>query len=468
MGGWSLIVEGEAVASKRKNRNVGVRRHVSQRIRNLVEIQQNVLNRTMRTSEYKHEQRVSGQEKVRDIAKLCFHPSHIQHQLLTLVAERRIDRALIHHTYASRKGYGQTRAAMQIRRNIRRGKDVYMWYGQGDICKYYDSMPHALLRGNLCRLFKDDEFINAFMEPFERFSSTGKSIPLGIRPSQLAGNVGLMTLDRLATEELHCYGYVRYLDDFVFLGKTKGEVKRKMKAIRSHVESLGFKMHEPKIRRVSEGLDMMGFVFYGIRNDMFWRKADKRRWLRRRSKVTNPRRLRELDDAAWGMLKWGNTHCKRLFHKKTGIRRQFKENNDMGVKLSCTGMIRTERSDKNGIPFIEAPNIAMSVVLGKPVEVKRVVKGLHTAHGGGRYALLISFMGDDYKLIVNAVGIKTFLDDMERNGVTRVKTVFIDHGSNRYDVDADRTELLEVNGLPIEECDGKIVFTHTKEEITFK
>ena len=112
MAVWENIVEAEKVSTKRKATNFGVKKHKETRWQNLCEIQQHVLNRTMRTGDYKHEQRVSGQDKMRDIAKLHFHPSHIQHQLLTLVAERRIDRALIRHTYASRKGYGQTAAAL--------------------------------------------------------------------------------------------------------------------------------------------------------------------------------------------------------------------------------------------------------------------------------------------------------------------------------------------------------------------
>lgn len=465
MADWNTIVEAEAVSTKRKVDNLGVKKHKKQWMKNLVEIQQNVLNRRMRTAEYRHEQRISGQDKMRDIAKLHFHPSHIQHQLLTLVADRRIDRALIRHTYASRKGYGQIKAALRIRDYLRAHRGEDLWFAQGDICKYYDSIPHAVLRQNLCRMFKDTEFIDAFMEPFERFSSNGYKIPLGIRPSQIAGNVVLMGLDRLATEGAHCDGYVRYLDDFVFFGTSKWEVKYKMKMLRKYIEGLGFILHEPKIHRVSEGLDTLGFVYYGTRNDMFWRKSNKRRWLKRRSHVTNPKRLRELDDAAWGMLKWGNTHCKRLFHKKTGVQRKFEKK--MGVSLSKVGLKRSERTDSKGVPFIDAPKASMSMVLNKPIEVHKVVKGVTTSHGGGRYALSIMFMGDKYKLIVNAVGIKSFIDDIEKQHVTKFKTVFIDLGSCHYDVDPNRTEILEVEDRSVEEYNGKIVFSDTKEEVMF-
>lgn len=463
MAVWETIVEAEAVSTRRKLRNCGVRKHAEHRWENLVEIQQSILNRTMKTGEYQHDRRKSGQDKWRDIAKLKFHPNHIQHQLLTITAERRVDKALIRHTYASRKGYGQTAAALQVKKYLQQHRGEDLWYGQGDMTKYYDNMPHALLRSRLERMFKDKAFVDAFMEPFERFSEDGKGIPLGIRPSQLSGNIGLMLLDRYATEVLKCKGYVRYLDDFVFFGKTKGEVNRKMKRLQAFAKALGFEMHVPKVHRVSEGLDILGFVFYGTKNDMFWRKANKRRWLRRRAKVTNPKRIRELDDAAWGMLKWGNSHCKRLFHLKTGDKRTFKGKGKMGISLNRCGFKPTARLDKNGNPFIDAPKVSMEMIAGKPVEVMQVVKGIKTCNGDGRYALRLFFMGGEYKFIANASGIKQFCDDMEAHRVTRWKTVFYDRGGKRYDVDADKTEILEVDGRAIKEKNNRIVFADNDE-----
>lgn len=467
MAVWENIVEAEAVSTKRKSSNFGVKRHKAMRWHNLCEIQQIILEGRMRTAEYQHEQRVSGQDKMRDIAKLHFHPSHIQHQLLTLTADRRIDRSLIRHTYASRKGYGQTAAALRIRDYLRKHRGEDIWYAQGDVCKYYENIPHDLLRQKMNRLFKDARFVDAFIEPFERFSDTGKSIPLGIRPSQQGGNLALSGLDRFAVEEVHCDGYTRYLDDFLFFGDTKGEVKRKMKRLQAYVEQLGFKLHTPKIHRVSEGLDMLGYVYYNTRNDMFWRKSDKRRWLKRRARVTNKRRIRELDDAAWGMLKWGNSHCKRLFHLKTGDMRNFKTDRQMAVKFNDTGIKIEERKDANGVKFIDFPPVTMAVLKDKPIRICDWAKGITTKHGKGRYALNIIFAGEHYKLIVNAGEIKTFVDSLERNNVTLAETVFYDGGNKTFCVDYTKTTIIEVDGREIEERDGKTYFKGTEEEISF-
>lgn len=463
MAQWENIVEAENVATKRKNRNPGVQRHIKSRFKNLCEIQQMVLEGRMRTDEYMHEQRISGQNKLRDISKVYFHPSHIEHQLLTMAADRRVDRSLIRHTYASRKGYGQIACALSIKKNLRKYRGQDRWYAQGDIRKYYDSIDHQLIGCGLEHLFKDKKFVKAFIEPFERFAPEGKGIPLGIRPSQSTGNLVLSPFDHFMTEENRCADYKRYLDDFMFTGATKGEVRRKMKRAAKYLAERGFTLHEPKIHRISEGIDMMGFVFYGVRNDGWWRKTDKVNWLKRRARVTNPKRLRELDDAAWGMLKWGNSHCKRLWCMKTG--RIIKKNKV--VKISNCGIKRTERVDANGTPFFDAPRIGMSLLLGKPVETDKWIANIKTSQGEGRYAVRVIFMGDTYKLIVNAAEIKTFFADMTRNKVTRLRTVFIDRGSMHYGIDEEQTEILEVDGRKVEEDNGKVVFSDTKEEVSF-
>ena len=456
---WDNLKEAEATCCKRRMSNYGLRTPLQQRLRNLVDIQQMILNRTIHTGEYKHEQRISGQDKLRDIAKLKFHPSHIWHKVMVDVLSRRVDKALIRNTFASRVGYGQTRAALRIKTYLQKHKSEAIWYAQGDFVKYYDNIHHVHIRQQLERLCKDKEFVDAFIEPFAKFSANGKSIPLGINPSQTAGNLVRIPFDRFACEVVGCKGYTSYLDDFVFFGKTKGEVKAKINRLFKFAREYGYKLHTPKIRRISEGLSTMGYVFYDGGN-MYWRRSDKRRWLKRRSKVTNPMRLRSIDSAAWGMLKWGNRDCKLLFRIKTG--RKYKYSNhkykiNMGILLSKAGIKRTERTDANGRPFIDKPKISMSMVLGKPVEITRWVKGIKTSQGENRYGLEIVFMGGVYKLIVNSCDIKTLVDDMEIAHVTRFKTVFYDKGGLHYSYHEESTEILEVNNRRIEERGGVTV-----------
>ena len=466
---WDNLVNAEATCCRGSMYNCGVQKHIKNRWHNMVSLQKMILDRTIRTGEYKHEQKVSGQDKLREIGKLKFHPNHIWHKVLVDVMTRRVEKALISNTYASRVGYGQTRAAIHIKNYMQKHKYEIRWYGQGDFMKYYYNIRHEHIRQRLQRMFKDEEFINAFIEPFTKFSSDGKSIPLGINPSQVAGNLIRMPFDRFATEIVKCNGYTSYLDDFVFFGKTKGEVTAKMKRLVKFAKDYGYDLHTPKIRPISSGLDIMGYIFYEG-GDMFWRRKNKNKWLRRRSKVSNPVRLREIDAAAWGMLKWGNRDCKLLFRAKTGRKYRYAKNNyhvDMGVLLNKAGIKRTERTDSNGKPFIDRPKISMAMILGKPVEVTRWVKGIKTSQGENRYGIELSFMGDYYKLIVNSCSIKTLIDDMDAAGVTRFKTIFNDKGGFHYSCQEEATEILEIKGRKIEERDGIAVYADSKEKVIF-
>jgi hypothetical protein len=450
---WGNLKEAERVSVKRKLSNYGVKLHLLRRIGNLVEIQQSMIDGSIHTSTYKHEYRISGQGKLRDIAKIDFHPSHIYHQSLVLAAEPRVETSFFRHSYASRKGYGQCKAALTTIGWIKEHRDETAWYAKGDIKKYYEHIPHSLLRDNLSRLVKDKRFISAFMEPFEAYSENGTGIPLGIRPSQLAGNLALNRFDRFVKEVLRVKYYIRYLDDFVIFGRTKGEVKLNMKRAEKYLQDIGFETHVPNVNRTENGLDFLGYIH--TRRGMFWRKSNKTAFLKRLSRVTNIRRRREIMSAAWGMLKHGNKHCIR-FAKMNGI--NFKK---MNIR-------RSAMTDANGNKIIDATTISMRVILNQPVTIHEWVSGVKTSHGEGRMALRIVFNNNMYKLIVNAAPIKTLIAELERLGVTRFETVFIERGANKYDIDESRTNILAINGKDVEEnVDGNIVFSDSKQKIEF-
>ena len=441
--------EADRVATRRK-KSYGVRKHSRQWLRDLVELQGSIIARTIRTGRYVSMTLWNG-KKERQISKLHFHPSHEWHQSLVLVSHDRIERALIRHTYASRIGYGQVAGALQVKRWLRQEADGCAWYAQGDIRHYYANISHALIRRGMERLFKDKEFIDAYMEPFERFAPDGMGIPLGIRPSQDAGNVALMGFDRFVKDELHVHLYLRYLDDFVIFGKSKGEVKRCMKRMRTFLAGLGFEMHEPKIRPLRCGLDFLGYVFRE-NGEMWWRKSDKTAWLRRRAHVTNARRLTEIDSAAWGMVKWGNRHCRRLFKMETGI-----DLNELGIHLP-------DKTDKTGKRIIDAPKITTAIILGKEIEVVDWVKDVTTSYGGGRYAVEVVFFGSRHKLIVNSPSMKQLIDAFDRAKVTSFRAVVVDKGASHYEF--TKVRVLAINHRNVAKTDdGRLVYADTNEEV---
>lgn len=292
---WHNLKRAEESATKGKTKRHDVKKHIDRRIKNLCEIQQGLIDGSIRTGEYKHTQVVSGQNKIRDISKLDFHPNHIYHQSLVIAGQERAERNLIYDTYASRNGKGQIAGALRVKKWLIEHPDETIWYGQGDVKKFYDSISHDVLRDVLNSIYKDKMYVKAMMEPIDKFGDTG--IPLGIRPSQIIGNLILSGFDHWAKEQMGMKFYIRYMDDYVVLCKTKGEVKRFMAEANEKLESLNFVTHVPKIHRVEKGLSFLGYIIFPGGN-LYWRRRNKALWLKRRSKVTNKKRLSEIDSAA--------------------------------------------------------------------------------------------------------------------------------------------------------------------------
>lgn len=450
MWDWGTLKQADKTACHRK-KNYGVKKHAGQWLKDLVHVQELIYNRQMKTGNYKFETRISGQDKVRQIAKLEFMPNHIEHQCLVIAGDKRIEKALINHTYASRIGYGQIKAAMQIKRWLVEHPEECAWYGQYDIVHYYATCQHSILENNLRRIFKDEEYIQAYMEPFRVFAPDGVGFPLGARPSQGGGNLELMTFDRFMKETVRVKHYLRYLDDFVVFGRTKGEVWRYMKRAEKFLNELGFELHAPKVRPISEGLNMLGFVSYEG-GDQYWRKSNKRRWLKHRARLSNPRRIAELDSAAWSMLSWGNRHCKKLYVMKTGISME-----QLGIKMP-------EKRDKDGKRIIDAPKISTSTVLGNEIEVVDWVRNVKTVHGEGRYALELILYGRHHKLIANSTDIKAVIDAMEGAGVTSFTATMRDKGGNRFCFENVCVTSIRKRKIMQAE-DGKVCFEDTGEQV---
>lgn len=137
----------------------------------------------------------------------------------------------------------------------------------------------------------------------------------------------------------------------------------------------------------------------------------------------------------------------------------------MGVELNNLGIRKLERVDKNGAAFFDCPKINMGMVINKPIEILRVARNATTSYGEGRYILEVRFMGDMYKLITNSIRIKSILDNLLEIKATRIKTVIIDLGGRNYDIDVNKTVILEIDGRPIEMLNGITVYSDTKEAV---
>ena len=189
---------------------------------------------------------------------------------------------------------------------------------------------------------------------------------------------------------------------------------------------------------------------------MFWRKSDKRKWLRRRSKITNKKRLEELDASAKGACLHGNRYCKQLYSMITGFK--F---NKIGVQK---GVFKRE----DGSLFFDVKNIQFSMLQDKEVTVIKHQSDVKTSKGEGRMYILIELDGKQYKFCTNSTQIKGYIKILSDHRVTKFKTIFIDNGRNHYSMDVDQTEIIEVDGREI--CtgdDGNAIYSDDGTTVDF-
>jgi len=90
----------------------------------------------------------------------------------------------------------------------------------------------------------------------------GKGLPIGNHTSQFFANVYLNELDQFAKKELNCKHYVRYVDDFILLSKSKEELLNWFWKIKEFLEThllLNLK-NEVKLLPITNGIDFLGYI----------------------------------------------------------------------------------------------------------------------------------------------------------------------------------------------------------------
>jgi len=95
-------------------------------------------------------------------------------------------------------------------------------------------------------------------------------MPLGNLTSQFFANVYLNELDYFAKHKLKAKYYIRYVDDFIILHKSKLQLEKWKQEINEFLKKeLKLELHQEKSRilPLSRGIDFVGFRnFYYVRN----------------------------------------------------------------------------------------------------------------------------------------------------------------------------------------------------------
>lgn len=170
-----------------------------------------------------------------------------------------------------------------------------------DVRKYYDSVPHDILKVKLAKIIHDERFLAVLNEIVDA-NGTERGIPIGFYTSQWFANFYLTDLDHFIKQELHAKHYVRYVDDMVIFGSSKRELHRMRRAIDRYLrERLGLEMKQnwqvflfhyikKNGAEVGRDLDFLGFRFFRnrttLRKSILLKATRKARRMAKKTRIT--------------------------------------------------------------------------------------------------------------------------------------------------------------------------------------
>lgn len=208
-------------------------------------------------------------------------------------------KSMYEHSYGSIPGRGAHLAKKRIERWLYNDTKNTKYCLKMDVKKYFDSIPHDILKRKLSRIIKDEKFLKIL---FTIIDIQEVGIPLGFYTSQWFANFYLSELDHYIKEHLHAKYYVRYMDDMVILGGNKRQLHKMQICIEKYLkEELGLTLKENwqvfKIEYIDKNgkrhgrpLDFMGFKFYRnrvtLRRNIMLRSSRKARRIYKKDKPT--------------------------------------------------------------------------------------------------------------------------------------------------------------------------------------
>lgn len=158
----------------------------------------------------------------------------VVHHALVNVIEPLFERKFIYDSYACRRGKGAHAAMLRVQffeRKMRREHGKF-YVLKGDVKQYFPSINHAILKEIIRRTIRDR---NALWLIHKILNVVDQGLPIGALTSQLFANVYLNVLDHFIKDALGIRFYVRYMDDFIILLRTKQEARALLETIRDFI-----------------------------------------------------------------------------------------------------------------------------------------------------------------------------------------------------------------------------------------
>ncbi len=197
--------------------------------------------------------------KTRRISKSEFRDRIIHHALCNII-EPIFEKRFIYDSYANRKGKGVFKALERFdffKQKITPCGHVL----KADIRHYFDEIDHDVLLQIIQKKIKDIRVIWLICQILNNHSKT-KGMPLGNLTSQFFANVYLNELDQFVKNKLKVRYYIRYVDDFIILGKERKILEKCKSEINIFLQDklhLALHPEKSKIKSLKQGVLFLGF-----------------------------------------------------------------------------------------------------------------------------------------------------------------------------------------------------------------
>ena len=164
------------------------------------------------------------------------------------------------------KGNGGLKGATTMVNDSLR-QQAYRFVIKSDVANFYDSMDHQRVMDCCKTVIKDKkiqtiiaQYLNRVEVINAKHNLVEKGIAMGCPLSPLMGALILKSLDKMLG--LY-YFYVRYMDDWVILTRTRQQCRRLVKKMHEIMHRLKFKLAIDKtyIGKIENGFDFLGYRF---------------------------------------------------------------------------------------------------------------------------------------------------------------------------------------------------------------
>lgn len=265
------------------------------------------------------EMTVSDGPKVRVVqAPRVYH--RIGCHVIMVVVERYVNPTLIQNTAASIQGRGMHWLFHRMVEDYNAVPELMQFYCQNDIKGYYDNIDQERMKAEI-RLYISDPVVLGFLDNF--ITLLPKGLSKGLRSSQCFANLYLSPVDHvmcchvpkyIAPNGEVRYLYERYMDDSAMWGSLKRPVWKLRDIYHEEINKRDLTVKNTEaVRPISEGIDYLGFVFYGTH--ALLRKRTKKKVARHLSEVKSRKRRQEIIGSFKGMA--CHADCKHLYFKLT-------------------------------------------------------------------------------------------------------------------------------------------------------